>query len=270
MPEFELKRDISTGILRRVKGEPFFQLNRYFPSPLLAGFVEHYWVVEWDLPAGVTHIQEVLPTLSVQLVFQHDDASIYGVMKKRFIRHLSGTERAVGVKFKPGSFYPFLKRPVNTIAQREANAYALLGITRPPIRIELCGEHCVPLAAIESLLLDLLPEKDEKMELVQQITTAVMADHTIISANQLAAQFHLTVRTLERLFSKYAGTNPKWMIKVFRFHEIVEQIAASLEMNWAQLATGLGYFDQAHFIKDFRMIIGKTPQEYARECRDHQ
>ena len=267
MPDFELKRDISTGILRREKGEPFFQLNRYFPSALLAGFVEHYWVVEWELPAGVTHMQEVLPTLSVQLVFQHDQASIYGVMKKRFIRHLSGTARAIGVKFKPGGFYPFLKKPVNTIAQRETNAYALLGVATPPIHISVSGEHSAPLEAIESLLLDLLPEKDEKMELVQQITAAVLADHTITSTGQLAAQFHLTVRTLERLFSNYAGTNPKWMIKVFRFHEIVERIAASQEMNWAQLATGLGYFDQAHFIKDFRMIIGKTPQEYALECR---
>lgn len=267
MPDFEKKHDISTGILLREQGAPFFQLHRYFPTAPLAGFVDHYWIVEWSLPEGYTHVQEVLPTLSVQLVFQHDQASIYGVMKKRFVQRLSGTARVVGVKFKPGGFYPFLKKPVHTIAQREANAYAVMGINTPPIHIPVSGEHGPLMEAIESLLLNLLPEKDKKVELVQQITAAVLADRTIISTTQLAAKFHLTVRTLERLFSKYAGTNPKWMIKVYRFHEIVERIADSNERNWAQLAADLGYFDQAHFIKDFRMIIGKTPQEYALECR---
>jgi AraC-like DNA-binding protein len=104
------------------------------------------------------------------------------------------------------------------------------------------------------------------MVLVQQITAAALADRNIVSTAQLAASFHLTVRTLERLFSKYAGTNPKWVIKIFRFHDMVERIANSNDNNWAQLAADLGYFDQAHFIKDFRMLMGKTPQEYAVEC----
>jgi AraC-like DNA-binding protein len=266
MPAFEKKHDIPTGILHREKGAPFFQLNRYLPGEGLAAFVEHYWIVEWSLPEGYTHVQEVLPTLSVQLAFQVDNATIFGVMKQRFIRHISGTGRVVGVKFKPGGFYPFLRKPVNTIAQQETGAYALLGISSPPIHIAATGEHGPVLEVIESLLLQLLPEKDEKMILVQQITAAALANRNIVSTAQLAASFHLTVRTLERLFSKYAGTNPKWVIKIFRFHDMVERIANSNDNNWAQLAADLGYFDQAHFIKDFRMLMGKTPQEYAVEC----
>jgi len=115
-------------------------------------------------------------------------------------------------------------------------------------------------------LLRLLPKKEEKMLLVQQITAAALADRSIISTAQLATSFHLTIRTLERLFSKYAGINPKWVIKIFRFHDVVERIAGGTAINWSQLATDLGYFDQAHFIKDFRMMMGKTPQEYALEC----
>lgn len=267
MPAFEKKLDIPTGILNREKGAPFFQLNRYFPTALLADFVEHYWIVEWSLPEGYTHVQEVLPTLSVQLVFQLDDATVHGVKKQRFIQHISGTGRVAGVKFKPGGFYPFLKKPVLTIAHQETNGYALLGITTSPIHVPVCGEHAPVLEAIEALLLRLLPKKEEKMLLVQQITATALADRTIISTAQLAAQFHLTIRTLERLFSKYAGINPKWVIKIFRFHDIVERIASSSEVNWAGLATDLGYFDQAHFIKDFRMMMGKTPQEYALACR---
>lgn len=267
MPAFEKKQDVATGILNREKGTPFFQLNRYFPTAWLADFVEHYWIVEWSLPAGYTHVQEVLPTLSVQLAFQLNEAIVHGVKKQRFIQHISGTGRVAGVKFKPGGFYPFLKKSVLTIAHHEIDAYALLGITTPPIHVPVSGEHGPVLEAIEALLHSLLPKKEEKMVLVQQIAATALADRTMISTTRLAAHFHLTIRTLERLFSKYAGINPKWVIKIFRFHDIVERIAGSSEVNWAQLAIDLGYFDQAHFIKDFRMIMGKTPQEYALECR---
>jgi AraC-like DNA-binding protein len=266
MPAFENKTDISTGILHREKGAPFFQLNRYFPSASLADFVEHYWMVEWALPEGYTHVQEVLPTLSVQLAFQLEGATIYGVQKQRFIQYISGTGRVVGVKFKPGGFYPFLKKSVLTIAHQQVDAYKLLDITAL-IHIPVSGEHAPALEAIEALLLSLLPEKDEKMLLVQQIAAMALADRTMMAATQLAAHFHITIRTLERIFSKYAGINPKWAIKIFRFHEVVERIAGSTTANWAQLAIDLGYFDQAHFIKDFRMMMGKTPQEYAAECR---
>jgi AraC-like DNA-binding protein len=267
MPAFEKKGDIPTGIIHREKGASFFQLNRYFPAASLADFVEHYWIVEWSLPEGYTHVQEVLPALSVQLVFQLDKATVHGVKKQRFIQHISGTGRVVGVKFKPGGFYPFLKKSVGTIAHQETDGYALLGITAPMIHIPVSGEHAPALEAVEALLLRLLPKKEEKMLLVQQITATALADRTMTATAQLAGAFHLTVRTLERLFSKYVGINPKWVIKIFRFHDVVERIASSTDVSWAQLATDLGYFDQAHFIKDFRMMMGKTPQEYALECR---
>lgn len=170
----------------------------------------------------------------------------------------------MGVKFKPAGFYAFLKKPLHTLAQREMPGNALLGL--PFVNISVPGPHAPALQTIESLLLGLLPEKNEKITLVQQIVAAAAADRSILSTEQLATAFHLSIRTLERLFSKYAGANPKWMIKIFRFHETVERIAANNPCNMAALAADLGYFDQAHFIKDFRTITGKTPGEYAIEC----
>lgn len=82
MTNYEVKNERSTGILNRLNGEQFFKLSRYYPTPLLAGLVEHYWLVEWDLPENYTHVQEVLPTLSVQLVFQGYQSTVYGIMKK--------------------------------------------------------------------------------------------------------------------------------------------------------------------------------------------
>jgi AraC-like DNA-binding protein len=53
------------------------------------------------------------------------------------------------------------------------------------------------------------------------------------------------------------------VIKRYRLQEAADQVADSEVVDWAKLALDLGYFDQAHFIKDFKTIVGRTPAEYA-------
>ncbi len=50
----------------------------------------------------------------------------------------------------------------------------------------------------------------------------------------------------------------------YRLQEAAEPLAGGEIVNWLKMALDLGYFDQAHFIKDFKMIVGRTPAEYAR------
>jgi len=72
------------------------------------------------------------------------------------------------------------------------------------------------------------------------------------------------VRALQRLFSDYVGASPKWVINRYRLHEAIARVQAGHPVAWAALAQDLGYFDQAHFIADFRRLVGVTPAEYAR------
>src|SRR5690606_17313279 len=109
-----------------------------------------------------------------------------------------------------------------------------------------------------------LPEPDDNIELINQIIDCVVADRRITRVDQLAAIFERTPRSLQRLFSQYVGVSPKWVIKRYRLHEAAEQLASGMGVDWPQMAQELGYFDQAHFIKDFKSIIGVTPAEYAR------
>lgn len=76
--------------------------------------------------------------------------------------------------------------------------------------------------------------------------------------------FRVSKRTLQRIFSQYVGVGPKWVIKRYRLHEAADQLAGGNVVDWPRLALDLGYFDQAHFIKDFKAMVGRTPTEYAR------
>ncbi|QNP64629.1 helix-turn-helix domain-containing protein [Streptomyces genisteinicus] len=91
--------------------------RRREPTPELRPFVEHYWLVDWDLPEPyATH---VVPHPSVNMVFQHyGDAEpwgeVAGIGLKLFTQKLTGRGRVCGVQFRPGGFRPFAPgRPVS-------------------------------------------------------------------------------------------------------------------------------------------------------------
>lgn len=77
-------------------------------------------------------------------------------------------------------------------------------------------------------------------------------------------RFHRNKRTRQRLFSLYVGVSPKWVIKRFRLHEAAAQLASGKVTDWPTIALELGYFDQAHFIKDFNRMVRSSPAEYAK------
>ena len=73
-------------------------------------------------------------------------------------------------------------------------------------------------------------------------------------------------RTLQRLFRRYVGVSPKWALKRLRIHQAVEQITSHSPTDWTELALELGYYDHAHFARDFRLIVGQSPTQYANEA----
>lgn len=76
-------------------------------------------------------------------------------------------------------------------------------------------------------------------------------------------QFAMSTRRMQRLFREYVGVTPKWVIQRYRLIEAAARLAAGRADDLADLALDLGYADQAHFIRDFKRIVGRPPAGYA-------
>ena len=59
--------------------------------------------------------------------------------------------------------------------------------------------------------------------------------------------------------------SPKWVLKRLRIHQAVERLADRRVVPWTELALDLGYYDHAHFIRDFRLVVGRSPADYVSE-----
>jgi AraC-like DNA-binding protein len=256
----------TSGILNPSAIAAKFQLARHLPAQDLSYFVQHFWVVKWDLRDQAPYQQEVLPYPVVHLVVEHNKSGIVGVIKGKFSTLLHNQGWVFGIKFRPGAYYPFVNSPVSAITDhsvRIADVFGEAGIALEAA-IRACDDEEGWIECAEQFLRRRLPERDETVELINRIIDCVVADRTILKVDTLTERFNLSKRTLQRIFSQYVGVSPKWVIMRYRIQEAADQLAYSERVNWPKMALDLGYFDQAHFIKDFKMIVGRTPAEYAR------
>src|SRR5438132_8668340 len=94
------------GIVDPRTGATKFKLSRLAPSAELAPFVEHYWIVTWDLREP--YLSQTLPHPSVHVVVEPRRAYVQGILTGGFARRLTGRGRVFGIKFRPAMFQPVL------------------------------------------------------------------------------------------------------------------------------------------------------------------
>lgn len=262
------KEGKSKGILNPNEGKQQFQLSRFTPSEDLQFFIEHFWMVEWDLGDG-SYQQDILAYPSVHLAIEKGKSMIYGVVTGKFSRTIEGKGNVLGIKFRPGGFYPFYKSSISSFSDDLIAIEQVFDVDTKELENRVLApdnkEEMVERA--EDFIRQDLPEEDDRVAFINNIIGAVIADKSLVKVDQLVEQFDTSKRSLQRMFKRYVGVSPKWVIKRFRLHEVAGQLVENGETDWAQLAVDLGYFDQSHFIKDFKSIVGQTPAKYLEEIQ---
>jgi AraC-like DNA-binding protein len=250
------------GILDPEAARRHYRLTRYPPAPDLAHLVERHWIVEWNLREPFT--QELVTHPVVNLVFEEHVALIHGVITGRGAKEISGRGKAVGVKFRPGGFHPFLPVPAHTLTNAAMSLEEAFG-ANPHAEVLAARTDRAQIAVVERFLRDRSPQPDPQATEVTELFRLILGDPSLTRVEQLAAATGRSPRSLQRLFREYVGVTPKWVLQRLRLHEAAERMTDGDE-DWAALALDLGYFDQAHFIKDFKAVVGRSPGEYAAQA----
>ncbi len=258
------------GVLRPSFSQGQFEHHRQLPSAPLAGLVEHFWHVRWDLRGLPAQQQATLPHPNVHLVVEQGQGRIYGLQHGRFVRQLQGLDQVFGIKFKAGGFYPFYGQPVAQLLNQSMDVTDCFGPDGSDLTTQVLAapDFEAMCAAAEACLLQHLPTSDPQVPRVSSLLARIAQEPGIVSVEHVLAISGLNKRGLQRLFQKYVGVSPKWVIQRYRLHEAVAQVQAGKVLGWTALALELGYFDQAHFVRDFRQLVGMAPGEYEKSLSD--
>ncbi|WP_306428771.1 helix-turn-helix domain-containing protein [Siminovitchia terrae] len=210
------------------------------------------------------HPQEVLQHPGVNVVFQPGNSYICGIESRKSVNILQDQGQIVGVLFRPGAFHCYVQAPVSTLTDQVVNIsdYFNLDINTFEEQLFALKNKEEKIVIVEQLLQQSMPEHDKTVDLLNEVIDKIVYNADITKVEHLVDQFGISKRTLQRWFNQYIGVSPKWVIRRYRMHEAIELIERGADMT--QLAMDLGYFDQAHFSKDFKAAIGKSPKQYAK------
>jgi AraC-like DNA-binding protein len=272
-----VERD-SRGILDPWLLRQRVQLTRYPAGPPLAGLVDWFWAVRWDLPAGRSHRQQVLthPGANISVGHanarpgQHEpgpvEARLNGVARGLTSRLLVGSGWTVAALTRPGGLGAFTARPAAAFTDRVVPLGSAIGVAEAALAEQITAAPDE--AARVGLLAAALEQAVDPQQAgpASQVASAARLAETNRAVRRLADLSELTgvgPRTLQRMFLRYAGVPPMWVIRRYRLLDAAESVRGGTPVSWAEVAADLGYADQAHLTRDFRAAIGQTPAAYA-------
>jgi AraC-like DNA-binding protein len=251
------------------------------PRPPLDRFVESIWVFRSDPRAHP--LERVLPTGAPQLIvnLKEDQTRVYdparpercettsgsilcGVQSRYQIIDTSEQEYVAGVAFKPGGTVPFLRSPAHEMSDADTPLDALWGRRRTALLREQLLEADTPEAQLDALE-GVLRETWVPPGLHPAVAHALMAFDRAPATTSIAAvtdTIGLSAKRFIERFKLEVGVTPKRYCRIRRFQRAVTMANGGRRVDWTAVALDAGFFDQAHFIHDFRAFAGLTPTAY--------
>ncbi|MBI1767244.1 MAG: helix-turn-helix transcriptional regulator [Bacteroidetes bacterium] len=258
----------------------FTESKGFPPSDILKPYIKYYWVCTCDesvsmevmYPSG--HV-ELCIDISNGNTVRHRGDSFAKVPNLEVLGHLTTPTRATvtkGTTLLVARFYScasalFFPDQISNFTNGSIDLYDILNKESTGWYDQLMDQHSLAqkIKVLDSFLIRRLLKSDKKtgqFKLVEELCNHIYKDDAF-SIENLASHYGFSERYVQRLFLEWVGLTPKSFHSVQRFNKSLELIQSS-ESSLTSIALECGYYDQAHFIKEFKSYAGITPSQAAR------
>jgi AraC-like DNA-binding protein len=178
-----------------------------------------------------------------------------------------GKNTMLGVRFLPHAAAFFLDEKIEQFNNRIADYGDLSGRMVKNLHqrlLETMGAE-ERISLVEEFLLYKLAiseKRVKKIEVIHDIMHQIKRDDFLENINSLASRYGISSRYLQKLFVQYTGLTPKLYTKIHRFQNSL-QLVGRKDTTLTSIAHDCGYFDQSHFIREFKSFTGITPSVYS-------
>jgi AraC-like DNA-binding protein len=193
------------------------------------------------------------------------DGWFMGVWTRRFLFEYPTPVRLVGVHFQTWGISPFVDMPATDLRDRWVPVDAVWQRSLDRIRNQVGQIASVTetLRVMEEELRSRLAESLSRgLELVQHTGARLEISHGAVPVGVLTNAAGVSGNHLATLFKSHVGVTPKRVARIYRFARLILSVDALRPVDWSELAQTAGYFDQAHFSREFKDFTGHTPTAY--------
>jgi AraC-like DNA-binding protein len=260
----------------------------YTPPAPLAQFVKCFWY--WE-GAPQTHAKEQLmpngePAIIINLrdvplrIYEPNELSrsesfglavLSGPRSQPFVIDTEQEDRVFGIEFQPGGSFPFFRVPSSEFANGGVSLECLWRGRVNELRERL----------LESPGINGMFDLTQRFLMRQAVRRFELHPGVMFALHRFCARPHSTTvasvldriglshRRFAQVFHDQVGLTPKAFSRVQRFQRVLRKVHRAPSIDWADVALGCGYYDQAHFIHDFQEFSGFTPTIYAARATEH-
>ena len=260
----------------------------HFPELPLSQFVENLWLVD-GFVADYTR-EKILPDGAIELIidldpqpktiFEDEQSERFRTVKKAWISGertqyivigAARNQSMVGIRFRPGGAYPFFSFPISELSESVTELDLIWGSLVDEIRDRLLESKSPEerLLLLESFLLAQARRSLEASPLITFAVNQLQHSPQFLAIRDLASAIGITHKHLISQFERVVGLRPKRFARVCKFQKVVKLIEQQNQIEWAAVAADCGYYDQAHFIKEFHAFSGLNPSAYLTRRGDY-
>ena len=252
----------------------------YPPHPDLESIVNCYWTLEVPADKNVKR-QRIIPDGCIEMAFLLGDdikrytsedefilqprAMVIGQIIEPFYIQPTGYVNTFAVRFYPYGFSNFVTIPIQDLSNKETPLNEIFGANKAKElenNVIIATDTYQRIALIEKFLLDKFNDKVTIDNVVKMTIDALLASNGSEKISSILKDYSSKRRQLERNFVKQIGVSPKQLGKVIRLQSALKMILNKDPNSLTSIAYANEYFDQAHFIKDFKEFTGVSPKEF--------
>lgn len=257
------------------------QYLEFPPAQHLYPFIECLWVLKGQ---GIffRNRELIIPGGRIELIFNLGDqvewfdskepdnalschgAHLLGPRNRPFFVRQNGIVHVVGVRFRHGGFAAFSEVPMTMLTNSVVAGDQVFGngIIELTERIYENVPNTKQAALIQHFLTQRIHNEADIRPMLQLISWVRESDP--LSLTTVTEQTGIHYKKLERVFSRYTGYNPKNFTRVIRFYKALKEMNAK-PCSLTGIGLNGGYYDQPHFIREFRAFTGQTPSQFNLE-----
>jgi len=196
---------------------------------------------------------------------------VIGAQSEFFVIDTAEQAAVIGVHFKPGGAFPFFKLPAGELHNEYVALETLWGRDAKDLRERLLEAPTADakFGVLEQYLWKRVAKPLERHPAVGFALREFQGAAGARTVADVSGQIGFSARHFIQVFADEVGMTPKLFCRVQRFQETVRRIGMGQRVGWAGMALDCGYFDQAHFIHDFRAFSGLNPSAYAAQRTEH-
>lgn len=254
----------------------------YPPVEELQEFVKCFWTIE-DEPASEPVKQRVLPDGCMEMIFHYGDlyqqfledgstiiqprSFVFGQISKYIEIAPTGASGIVAARFHPHGLIPFLAIPVSALENKAVSISGVFGEDGTKLEEEVLAaqDNQQRIQRIGTFLLSRLADPQTIDRVTQSCVELIFQSQGQVGVEALADKMNIHRRSMERKFITAIGLSPKQLSRVVRLQATLKMLEERKLTSLTSLAYENGYYDQAHFIKDFKEFTGVSPKSFFSE-----